>query len=93
MSDTRRGRTRSEAVRRAVLEATRDELAAHGYDRGQYSGGQRPALTARGRGDVRMRTVSARHPRGAARGQRLGAGVSGSILRTCSSEYVLSSAL
>ncbi|WP_405862442.1 TetR/AcrR family transcriptional regulator [Streptomyces sp. NBC_01515] len=33
MSDTRRGRTRSEAVRRAVLEATRDELAAHGYDK------------------------------------------------------------
>ncbi|MFE2093460.1 TetR/AcrR family transcriptional regulator [Streptomyces sp. NPDC059460] len=33
MSDTRRGRTRSEAVRRAILEATRDELAANGYDK------------------------------------------------------------
>jgi len=33
MSDTRRGRARSEAVRRAILEATRDELAANGYDK------------------------------------------------------------
>ncbi|MGW3288578.1 TetR/AcrR family transcriptional regulator [Streptomyces sp. NPDC001002] len=33
MSDTRRGRTRSEAVRRAILEATRNELAANGYDK------------------------------------------------------------
>ncbi|RDG35999.1 TetR/AcrR family transcriptional regulator [Streptomyces corynorhini] len=34
MSDSsRRGRTRSETTRLAILEATRDELAAHGYDK------------------------------------------------------------
>ncbi|MFD4555671.1 TetR/AcrR family transcriptional regulator [Streptomyces sp. NPDC058469] len=33
MSDSRRGRTRSETTRRAILEATRDELAANGYDK------------------------------------------------------------
>ncbi|XVU26282.1 TetR/AcrR family transcriptional regulator C-terminal ligand-binding domain-containing protein [Actinoplanes sp. CA-054009] len=30
---SRRGRTRSEPTRRAILAATRDELAAHGYDK------------------------------------------------------------
>jgi AcrR family transcriptional regulator len=33
MPDSRRGRTRNEATRRAILEATRDELAASGYDK------------------------------------------------------------
>jgi len=33
MPDSRRGRIRSEATRRAILEATRDELAASGYDK------------------------------------------------------------
>ncbi|MFJ2815327.1 TetR/AcrR family transcriptional regulator [Streptomyces sp. NPDC087294] len=33
MSDSRRGRARSETTRRALLDATREELAAHGYDK------------------------------------------------------------
>lgn len=33
MPDSRRGRSRSEASRRAILDATRHELAEHGYDR------------------------------------------------------------
>ncbi|WP_026151433.1 TetR/AcrR family transcriptional regulator [Streptomyces prunicolor] len=33
MSDSQRGRTRSESTRQAILEATRDELAASGYDK------------------------------------------------------------
>ncbi|MEU4155348.1 TetR/AcrR family transcriptional regulator [Actinoplanes sp. NPDC026670] len=33
MVEVRRGRVRNEAVRQAILDATRDELAAHGYDK------------------------------------------------------------
>ncbi|GAA3648932.1 TetR/AcrR family transcriptional regulator [Nonomuraea antimicrobica] len=33
MSEPRRGRVRSETARRAILEATRDQLAEHGYDK------------------------------------------------------------
>jgi len=33
MPEARRGRARSESARRAILEATRDELAHHGYDK------------------------------------------------------------
>jgi AcrR family transcriptional regulator len=33
MADARPGRTRSEAAQRAILEATRDELARRGYDK------------------------------------------------------------
>ena len=33
MSDSQRGRARSESTRQAILEATRDELAASGYDK------------------------------------------------------------
>jgi len=33
MPEARRGRARSESARRAILEATRDELAQHGYDK------------------------------------------------------------
>ncbi|MDX6741445.1 TetR/AcrR family transcriptional regulator [Actinocorallia sp. A-T 12471] len=33
MPQPRRGRTRSETARRSILEATRDQLAEHGYDR------------------------------------------------------------
>ena len=33
MAESRRGRRRSEVTRRAILEATRDELTAHGYDK------------------------------------------------------------
>ncbi|GLY03902.1 MULTISPECIES: TetR/AcrR family transcriptional regulator [Actinoplanes] len=33
MVEVRRGRARSEATRRAILDATRDELTLHGYDK------------------------------------------------------------
>ena len=33
MAESRRGRRRSEVTRRAILQATRDELTLHGYDK------------------------------------------------------------